>query len=630
MKYKSHIDGLRAFAVIPVVIFHLGSSWMPGGFIGVDVFFVISGFLIASILYEDMVNKRYSLLEFYKRRALRILPALTAVILVAAIVASLVLLPSERVELGKSIIATATFISNFYFWQDSSYFSAPAETKPLLHTWSLAVEEQFYILFPPVLFLIYKFFKSKLVWIIFGLSAVSLLSCVLLTKNHQSAAFYLLPSRAWELGMGALLAIIMKRNELPAWTKNISGLISFIGLLLVAVPVFILDKDSVFPGWVAVLPCLGSALLIGWAEYNYTGRVLSFPPFVWIGRISYSLYLWHWPVIVFWKLRYGDNLNNLDMLMLGVMSILLAVLSTYYIEKPFRNAFFRSMTPKRVVLGGGVILAGLVGIGLSSYYQMPSLRGYPGKTLAVSEVVNYRKTPDYDIQFRTGRCLIGQSAGSFEDFKQDECVSFDHSKKNVLLIGDSHAAQYWGALKELFPNVNIMQATSSGCRPLLDANGSKRCTDLRSWLFDDFIKNNKIDVVIVGGRWQVDEISLVRPTLQKLKKLTSKIILIGPTVEYQGVFPLLLARSLLNGRRFNFDDNLSEGRREMDDAMSREAKNANVKYLSVLSAECSGSNNCKLFASDGVPMQFDYGHLTLSGARDVVSTYYDIFSKEFN
>lgn len=421
---------------------------------------------------------------------------------------------------------------------------------------------------------------------------------------------------------------MIKRDEIPKKPESVNNSIAIIGLVLIILPMFLIDGKSFFPGWVAILPCLGAFMLIGWSENNIIGRLLSLKVFVWIGKISYSLYLWHWPLIVFWSARFGANFSVLEQAFLFSLSIILSLISTNYIEKPFRSSYFRSMNTKKVLFSSAGALLFIICLGVMSYYQKPSFREFPESVVSISEVANYRTTEDYNVQFRTDRCLIGQRASGFEAFKKEECTVIQKSKRNVLLIGDSHAAQYWGGLQEKFPDVNIMQATSSGCRPLIDANGAKRCTDLRTWAFD-FIKNNPIDAIIIGGRWQLDEMKYVSNTLEYLKSISPNVILIGPTVEYKGELPALLSRSILSEQKFNFDKYLIKDRFMMDNAMRAEAMNAKVNYISVLDSECD-KDECSLFAKDGMLMQFDYGHLTLSGARDVIDENYSELSDVIN
>ncbi|WP_343222782.1 acyltransferase family protein [Mameliella sediminis] len=612
------MDGLRTVAVLPVVIFHLGSPLFPGGYVGVDVFFVISGFLITSILLEDIEKDRYSLLDFYKRRILRILPALSVVLLATFFLSGLLFFEAERVETGKSIIAAAAFISNFYFWADAGYFTAPAESKLLLHTWSLAVEEQFYIFFPPLLFAIAKFAQRYMIQIVIGLIVLSLAGCIVLTIKDQPTAFYLLPPRAWELGIGSLLAILAQRQLAPKFEKG--WIVGLFGLALTILPMVLLNRTSAFPGWNAIAPVLGAALLIGWGQSGPVGALLSSRLFVEIGKVSYSLYLWHWPVIVFWKAHSGEHLSLTEMTFLAVLSIALAVASTYGIERPFRTSRARAFAPAKVTFCGLIVLVAFGGLGWLGMSGLVTLRSFPDNVSRIASYADYRSWPDHKDQFRTGTCFITQSDASFDAFDQPGCATPDPQKINVLLIGDSHAAQYRNALNTALPEAHVMQATSSGCRALLDAEGAPRCTDLRSWVFTEFLPANDVDLVVLAGRWREAEMPFVSPTLSRLSSLAEHVVVIGPTVEYDGVFPEILARSELTGDHVDFDTVRKPGMTAINDVMRQATEASGATYVDVLGTICP-DQTCHLVAPDGAPMQFDYGHLTASGARFVIQEH---------
>ena len=617
MKYKKHIDGLRVFAVIPVVLFHLDLSFFSGGYIGVDIFFVISGFLITSILFEDIVSGKYSLIEFYKRRILRILPALFFMLVSVAILSYIVYLPAEQIDVGVSILSATLFISNIFFWLDSGYFSAAAETKPLLHTWSLAVEEQFYILFPPLLYLIVKYARAYSLYIIAALSFASLIACIIFTYIHQPTAFYMLPTRAWELGMGAFLAILLRLK--PA-LKGDNIFLAGAGMAMILGSIFLLDSTSIFPGWNAFFPCLGALLLIGWAEGNAVGKLLSQDPLVWIGKMSYSFYLWHWPLIVFWKAYSGENLNAYEMTLLGFGSLAMGAFSTYVMEKPFRSSKARQLAARRVVSGGVIAMIAMSVLGVATMQNLIELRTYPQNVREISSYLQYREQADYDAQFRKGSCFITRSEVRFSAYERSLCSVPDADRPNVLLIGDSHAAQYWGAMNEAFANINTLQATASGCRFLLNGDGAARCTDMRDWVFDTYLPEANIDTVILAGRWQENELELIAPTVRYLNGLVSTVIVIGPTVEYEAAFPLLLARSIWRETAFDFNHTLTPGKPALGERIKTSTLQAGGYYIDVISA-LSTDQGFRLMAPDGGPMQFDYGHLTLSGARFVVDQY---------
>jgi len=361
MIYRKEIDGLRALAVIPVILFHAGFEWISGGYIGVDIFFVISGYLITTILLQEQQQENFSIVNFYERRARRILPALFIVLLVCLPFAWFWLLPHELKDFAKSLIAVVTFVSNILFWLETDYFTADAELIPLLHTWSLAVEEQFYIIFP--LFLALFAGKHKRIMVIMVMFTV-LLSLGLTEWGWRYFAegnFYLIPFRAWELMIGVLTAFYLFYKPQPKGL--ICHLGSLLGLVLILLAIFLLDKSIPFPSLYALAPTLGTALIILFAnQQTLVNKILSFKGFVMIGLVSYSAYLWHQPLFVFARAYYMEMPAPSIMLVLSFVSILMGYISWRYIEAPFRNK--QRFSQKQVFSGSllGAIFFILIGI----------------------------------------------------------------------------------------------------------------------------------------------------------------------------------------------------------------------------------------------------------------------------
>ena len=292
MKYRAEIDGLRALAVLPVILFHAGFELFSGGFVGVDVFFVISGYLITTILIEDIENKRFSIINFYERRARRILPALFFVMLVCIPFAWMWMLPSQMKDFSQSLFAVSLFASNILFWRESGYFAPAAEEMPLLHTWSLAVEEQYYVLFPIFLILAWRFGKSRVFWMIVVMAAFSLLLSEWGWRNKPTANFYLAPTRAWELFAGSIAAFIVQKQGVQ---KN--NFLSLIGLAAIIFSIFFYNETTPFPSVYALVPVLGVVLLVLYADQEtYVAKLLSTKGIVAIVLVSYSAYLWHQPL----------------------------------------------------------------------------------------------------------------------------------------------------------------------------------------------------------------------------------------------------------------------------------------------------------------------------------------------
>ncbi len=352
MIYRKEIDGLRALAVIPVILFHAGFEWISGGYIGVDIFFVISGYLITTILLKEQEQGTFSIINFYERRARRILPALFLVLLVCLPFAWFWLLPHELKDFGKSLLAVVTFVSNILFWLETDYFTADTELIPLLHTWSLAVEEQFYIIFPLFLAFFARKNKGVLVAIISFIALMSLALTEWGWRYFSEANFYLIPTRAWELMIGALTALYLFYKPQPQ--GFICHLGSVLGLVLIVLALFFLDKNIPFPSVYALAPTIGTALIILFANNTtWVNKLLSLKLFVMIGLLSYSAYLWHQPLFVFARAYYMDTPSLSIMAILSIVSILMAYISWRYVEAPFRD--------KRCFSQQQIFIASLVG-----------------------------------------------------------------------------------------------------------------------------------------------------------------------------------------------------------------------------------------------------------------------------
>jgi peptidoglycan/LPS O-acetylase OafA/YrhL len=334
LKYRAEIDGLRAFAVLPVILFHAGFELFSGGFIGVDVFFVISGYLITSIIIEDIESKRFSIVDFYERRARRILPALSVVVFFTAVVGWLILNPIELYNFGNAMLGVATFTSNIVFWKSQGYFDESAELNPLLHTWSLAVEEQYYVFFPIFLIMAWRFGRSTVFWTIVVFTFVSLALSEWGWRNSPAANFYLAPTRAWELFAGSIATFIVQKRGVRA-----NDFLSLFGLAAVLFSIFAYSESTPFPSVYALVPVIGVVLLILFAGQNtLAAKLLSTKLFVGIGLVSYSAYLWHQPLFAFFRKENDAISIPAPMAFLLVfLTLLLGYLSWRYVEAPFRN-----------------------------------------------------------------------------------------------------------------------------------------------------------------------------------------------------------------------------------------------------------------------------------------------------
>ncbi len=335
LSYRPEIDGLRAVAVLPVLFFHAGLGF-PGGFVGVDVFFVISGFLIGSLILGEVESGTFRMINFWERRVRRLFPALAAVVIACLIAGAILLVPGHFADFGQSVIAQPLLCANFYFWRQTGYFEVASEFQPLLHTWSLAVEEQFYLLFPPIFLLLMRWGRRSAMVGVLVFIAGSLGWSIYGTIHYPTFSFFLIPSRIWELDIGVLLVLLPKRK---LFRPIIDEVITWLGMILILGAVFLFDTNTSFPGWTALAPCIGTAFVIYGNSVRLTsvGKVLKRKAPVFVGKISYSLYLIHWPMIVFLKYAMIRELPSSWLAGSLVVSFFLACLSWKFVETPFRE-----------------------------------------------------------------------------------------------------------------------------------------------------------------------------------------------------------------------------------------------------------------------------------------------------
>ena len=500
-KYRADIDGLRAIAVLLVVIYHAGFEFLSGGYVGVDVFFVISGYLITGIVYKEIKADQFQFRNFYKRRILRLMPALIFTLVLTSFFALIILLPNDLLSYGYSLLSVIFSVSNVYFWRaNGGYFEGNTQEVPLLHTWSLSVEEQFYIVWPIVLIIMMKWMSEK--WML-GLMLAGLLGSIFISEyvSHITfgAAYYLLPTRAFELMFGAILALSL--SHIGSINKLVSELCSLVGLALIAYAALVLTEASTFPGYNAVIPTLGATLLIfgGLESGNRVSQLLSFSWIVKIGLISYSVYLVHWPLIVF--VRYlGLELTNAVSLTLVVMSLALGWVSWKYVETPFRHSNKVEFLPtfKRLYVLPGVITSlFVVSVVMTSGYGFRFKENIQVMEMAVAS---------QPAKLRSG-C---HSASRNSDTLPNETCSLgdSNSEHTALLIGDSHSNHYSGFFDEIGKSsgIRIMDYTLDECIPVFglnwghNAHYANKCRK-RNDVIEQYIQQNKFGYVILAGHW---------------------------------------------------------------------------------------------------------------------------------
>lgn len=491
MKYRAEIDGLRALAVVPVIFFHAGFEMFSGGFVGVDVFFVISGYLITTILIEDIENKRFSIVNFYERRARRILPALFFVMLVCIPFAWMWMLPNQMKDFSESLVAVSLFASNILFWRESNYFDAANEEKPLLHTWSLAVEEQYYVLFPIFLILAWRFGKNRVFWMIVVMAAISLLLSEWGWRNKATANFYLAPTRAWELFAGSVAAFIVQKQGVQ---KN--NPLALLGLAAIVYSIFVYDESIPFPSMYALVPVLGVILLVLYADKEtFAARLLSTKAFVGIGLISYSAYLWHQPLFAFAKIRFYEP-SEMIFVVLSIMSIVLAYLSWRYIETPFRRS--------------KPLLASKFSLFTSSIALLFTfmLFGYIGHITDGYKSATYEriKLADLGKRIEANYGLSSTCDGAFT--LSSDCSTSEMPE--VMLWGDSFAMHLYQGIKASEPSIKLRQITMNSCSPILGISRiyplgnkgyewAKRCIEFNDKAFEWLAANDSVEFVILSS-----------------------------------------------------------------------------------------------------------------------------------
>ncbi|MDW8845684.1 acyltransferase family protein [Erwinia sp. MMLR14_017] len=616
MKYRADVDGLRALAVLPVIAYHMGAGGIPGGFTGVDIFFVISGYLICGIIYNGATSNTFSYLEFYKRRCLRILPPLFVVLLSTLAFGYYHLLPAQFSDLSDSTLATLLFSSNIFFWKTTGYFAGPAELKPLLHTWSLAVEEQFYIIFPVILLFVVRFFRQRATQVMLLIITVSLLLSIYAVTRKPTFTFYMLPTRAWELALGGIIAVAGLEAKMSNISQGIKHLMSLAGLALILFGFLWLDTSKPFPAWNALWPCLGSFLIVLAGQQAAVSRVLALKPIVYIGMISYCLYLWHWPIIVYSRMFFNFAPGLREAVIIG-LTFGLAIASRYLIELPFRYKL-------AVIRSGRIVTAsvmGLVVLASGTLYKghIDNNAGqFSAQALALAKYSQYKEMPEFNYQYRLGRCFVDGKSQEDKPYDRDYCLKTSASAKNYLLIGDSHAAHLWRALSlAAGQGVNVIQATSAGCKPLYQQALRNPCTDLVDYLYSSWVPQHKIDGIIISARWAPEDIAPLKETLKHLKSVSDNVIVMGPTIEYSESLPDLLAYQT-DGRKDLVAASIDHSIKATDSAMKQAMQDVATRYISVYAIICPG-DICRGLASDGHPISNDYGHFTLSGAKDVAN-----------
>lgn len=622
--YRPDIDGLRAIAVLLVVVHHAFPQILPSGFIGVDLFFVISGFLISAIIFQGLENGTFSFLDFYVRRIKRIFPALILVLVACLVYGWFSLLPAEYKQLGKHTLAGATFLSNFAFWYESGYFDSASTSKPLLHLWSLGIEEQYYIFWPLIAWLAWKK-NVNLLKLCLALLVISFAINLYVVRSDLVAAFFSPASRFWELLIGSVLAYIsLQRQNAGHATRN--NILSWVGLSLLVIGIALINPARRYPGFWALLPELSAYLLISAGPQTWINRVfLSNRVFRWIGLISYPLYLWHWPLLVFAKQSSAQQPSIQLLLLMVAISIALAWLTYRLIERPIR---FGKGDGSRKALFLSLLMIVIAYLGFNIYKRDGLSFRIPPTLQKIAAFSNdYYKDSNFE-------CLIGVTDATAQN--PSSCFHrVGTANKSILLWGDSYAwAIYAGINKVASDKANVYLMSKAGCPPILAGERLKEnnCNAQNAQVIDA-IKNEKYDQVVLVARWdhwnyQSDQyIPNISKTIDQLKLLGVKqIYVVGPPPEWHpGLQEVLIKQALRDKLTHKLADRISEGvttSPALDQQLNKLAQEKGISYISLLNILCN-KDGCITKAGDEPEdlIGYDDGHFSRRGGAFVAKQF---------
>ena len=623
LRYREDIDGLRAVAVVPVLLYHAFPKLVPGGFIGVDIFFVISGFLITGIIHQQMLRGSFSIANFYARRIRRIFPALVTVVLVTFMIGWYALPPRDLKSLGTNIAGGAVFVQNFVLLGQVSYFDLAADKKPLLHLWSLGIEEQYYIVWPLLLLLIRRW-RLRVLAVTAALAVVSFVACVIVQARAPEYAFYLPVTRAWELLVGSGLALWL--NGKTAAPAEITGktvrafreIVGLCALLAILVALWRFSPKTPFPGYSTLVPVLATAALIGTSNTLVHRYVLSSRGAVFIGLISYPLYLWHYPPMAYARIHFADAVPVLVMLGILLASVLLSWLTYQFIERPIRFGK-RHAGYKIGALLGGMVALGAIGLVADQTNGLPmripeSLRGF---------MLTGEETSPY---WRRGKCLLlpDQSASDFAS----ECAG-DGRHPLIAVWGDSYAASLYPGLAHFGAEraFDVAEYTASSCPPLIGFVQPERrfCKGANDFVIER-LNGLKPDAVILYSTWSygLDADGLadrLKATVSLLREARiSKIVLLGPMATWLGeslptnILDYYFANHALLPKRtwYRSNDQWTQG---VDQFLEAQAKSLGIDYVSLRRILCNEDGCLARIGPNGSELTvYDSGHMTYPGS----------------
>jgi peptidoglycan/LPS O-acetylase OafA/YrhL len=631
MEYRREIDGLRALAVLPVILFHGGFQAFSGGFVGVDVFFVISGYLITSIILSELDQGKFSIITFYERRARRILPALFLVMFVCLPFAWLWLLPNEMRRFSVSLVSVSTFSSNILFYLTSGYFGISGELKPLLHTWSLAVEEQFYVVFPLLLLLTWRMGRRIILTILVTFTLLSLASAQWLSYYNPQFAFLLLPTRFWELLLGSFVAFYFSSVGNIKHNKALSEICSITGFCLILYAIFTYSSKTPFPGLYTLVPTVGAVLIVLFATPSTSvGKLLGTKVFVGVGLISYSAYLWHQPLFAFARHRLIGEPSQALFAVLALAAILLAYLSWRHVEVPFRDK--KRFSRRSIFWASGLCSLFFFGFGVAGHYK----EGFEARM--PKEVLDAHVTRRHEQLLQSSGCELSSGGFVFSS-----CVKGNVSQKpSIAIVGDSHAQSLVHELSNVLKEqgLSFVPLVKSGCSldfymPADSENSELRaCSSYQSNILKE-LERSDIGTYIVFT-WR-DDPSVSEPSdsekrsfqshlksIDRIIQAGKRVIVVYPIPTYDVYISDYIAKNLLfNGDNFekiSTDSEVFKSRiRYFFDGYDSLQPHKNLSRIRTTSLFCDSYEKGKCVTQvKGVPLYYDDDHLSNEGAKLVV------------
>lgn len=633
--YRPDIDGLRAIAVLAVLGFHAFPEAVKGGFIGVDIFFVISGYLITGILLASLDQARFSLATFYARRIRRIFPALLLVLATTLAAGWFLLLTEEYRQLARHVTGGAGFLSNILLWRESGYFDNIAETKPLLHLWSLGVEEQFYILWPLLLWASWKLrLRPALIAGIVLLLSFALNIAGL--RSDPSGVFYLPHTRIWELAAGALIACAAHAPQgITARALRLmpDNLRAAAGLALIIACALLVTHASAFPGWWAALPVAGTALVISAGPQAWANRtLLSARALVAIGLISFPLYLWHWPLLSFARITESDTPSLPLRAALVLLAFPLAWATYRWIETPIRTTpagrrqVFALLALMALCGGAGYLVIQTGGIesrrvNSFAYAADAAINAFGDRLAADPDLIEHLRLDRQDA-IRAPYCHLNKQGQTFAEYREtmDPCLRMASDKPNVLVVGDSHGGELYAALQHaLGDRYHFQQATGAGCTPDVSYAGKPgdRCHELLRFVVT-FTAERRPQAVVLAGVWRENQFDRLGELIAELKASGTAVHITSPPASLTADANKIIRRGSLGRTQAQLSERFFDRATEERARRLQAFTLANgAKYLDRMGIQCPEPRRCRLLAQDGSLLIWDYGHLVRAGIHDL-------------